>query len=483
MANVIKHKFTSPKADGGDATLIRPSNWNDEHALAGGNHGGIFLRDTGASDGASWLSSVAAGAYLRSLGVGVLPAWSTLLLPNAAAKGALLIGNPADTLVALVLAASTGRFLRANVATGLPEWSTLILPNALTAGALLIGNPADTVAPLATGTLGQYLAMGASLPQWSGPRVPQNLLIHGSFENWGGGTAVVPPPWTLVGAGASVARTTAVKHGLYYSALTRAGTDCYLANLASEAGTGYFRGRTYTFGCWVFATVASTGRISINDGVGTTSSSYHTGNSTWQFLTVTRTLDGSATKLEVRCEVNGTNTQNGYDGAILVEDNFVQGFVPHPLDVLLAGTNVAEATTTSTVATDIKTITVDISVNEACLLIASIRKTSGHASAAQVGLKVNATQALGNRAWSNSANQGDNGQLVALIGRRSSLYGGSLTIWATHDSGAIVLAMQGVDSNMSFAAITSLTITGLLGSALNTMGVEGAQVFRLPFAV
>ena len=28
---VVKHPFTSPKADGGDATLVRPSNWNADH--------------------------------------------------------------------------------------------------------------------------------------------------------------------------------------------------------------------------------------------------------------------------------------------------------------------------------------------------------------------------------------------------------------------------------------------------------------------
>lgn len=33
MTISLKHKFTSGKADGGDATLVRPSNWNDEHDL------------------------------------------------------------------------------------------------------------------------------------------------------------------------------------------------------------------------------------------------------------------------------------------------------------------------------------------------------------------------------------------------------------------------------------------------------------------
>lgn len=32
MVAVLKHRFVSPKADGADPQLIRPSNWNDTHA-------------------------------------------------------------------------------------------------------------------------------------------------------------------------------------------------------------------------------------------------------------------------------------------------------------------------------------------------------------------------------------------------------------------------------------------------------------------
>ena len=35
MAITIKHKFVSPKSDGTDTSIVRPSNWNDEHDLAG----------------------------------------------------------------------------------------------------------------------------------------------------------------------------------------------------------------------------------------------------------------------------------------------------------------------------------------------------------------------------------------------------------------------------------------------------------------
>lgn len=34
MAVSLKHAFTSAKADGGDSTLVQPSNWNAEHTLS-----------------------------------------------------------------------------------------------------------------------------------------------------------------------------------------------------------------------------------------------------------------------------------------------------------------------------------------------------------------------------------------------------------------------------------------------------------------
>lgn len=54
MANTTKHAFTSPKADGGDATLVRPSNWNAEHSigiqLTNQTGGGLVAGDVVALD-------------------------------------------------------------------------------------------------------------------------------------------------------------------------------------------------------------------------------------------------------------------------------------------------------------------------------------------------------------------------------------------------------------------------------------------------
>lgn len=51
MANIIKHRFESAVADGPETTEIRPSNWNDEHVVTGGNDDDVLVRDSGESDG------------------------------------------------------------------------------------------------------------------------------------------------------------------------------------------------------------------------------------------------------------------------------------------------------------------------------------------------------------------------------------------------------------------------------------------------
>ena len=53
----ITHPFVSTKADGGDATLVRPSNWNANHTIGAGT---IVTADI--ADGAITAAKLAAGA-------------------------------------------------------------------------------------------------------------------------------------------------------------------------------------------------------------------------------------------------------------------------------------------------------------------------------------------------------------------------------------------------------------------------------------
>jgi microcystin-dependent protein len=104
MANVLKHKFVSPKADVGDSALVRPVNWNDEHVFAGG---------TTDDDVLVWKASEPDKSTWKSI--------YTLLKKILTVKGGLIVYNGTD--VVEVPPGTNGKVLAANsaVAAGV-EW-------------------------------------------------------------------------------------------------------------------------------------------------------------------------------------------------------------------------------------------------------------------------------------------------------------------------------------------------------------------------
>ena len=168
----------------------------------------------------------------------------------------------------------------------------------------------------------------------AGAALPVNAIPNSSFETWERGTSVAPDNWAVAGAGATIAREgTTFKHGTYSAKLTRSGADATLsANVLVEyGGLTYVRGEEYTFKAWVLATVASRARLYINDGIGSTFSSYHTGGSAWEELSVTRTLDGSATELTIGFQVATGDTAAYLDGCRLTEGASAPAYEPHVL--------------------------------------------------------------------------------------------------------------------------------------------------------
>lgn len=148
---------------------------------------------------------------------------------------------------------------------------------------------------------------------------PENLLPWSDFEDWENGASAAPTEHVLAGGSAAVAReATIIKKGTFSAKVTRSGDNATLSYDVPDFAD--YRGRKVTLGCWVRASVASRGRISIDDGVSSASnSSYHDGDSTFQFLTVTHNINPSATQIQVGFEVNTGNTAVYFDGAILAE--------------------------------------------------------------------------------------------------------------------------------------------------------------------
>lgn len=68
----LKHLFNSPKADGSDPTLVKPSDWNAEHKLTASTDGVVIGRAVGAGPGdmqeLSIYSSVPPGVILPFAG-------------------------------------------------------------------------------------------------------------------------------------------------------------------------------------------------------------------------------------------------------------------------------------------------------------------------------------------------------------------------------------------------------------------------------
>jgi hypothetical protein len=146
-----------------------------------------------------------------------------------------------------------------------------------------------------------------------------NLLSNGNMETWTAGTAIAPTGWTAAGTGAAVARSTAhIKKGSYSARVTRTANDCYIYQAVhATKSIAYWQGRDVTLGCWVLATTASQAKVTLYDGVGSTSSDFHAGDGEWEWLEVTHSVDSAATEVTVRLEVVTTDGAVYFDNATI----------------------------------------------------------------------------------------------------------------------------------------------------------------------
>jgi hypothetical protein len=89
MAEILNHIFVSAKADGADAALLRPSDWNEGLVFSAGVNGNLVRRDTSdATYGASWTSGLTflSGTLLNAQGTitADAPAYNSTATWNAA---------------------------------------------------------------------------------------------------------------------------------------------------------------------------------------------------------------------------------------------------------------------------------------------------------------------------------------------------------------------------------------------------------------
>lgn len=160
-----------------------------------------------------------------------------------------------------------------------------------------------------------------------------NFLHNGSFELWattaGQDDAL---SWTGSGAGVLVREAANVIHGTASLKITGSvggvrGTQDVNA-LGIQGPIGWWRNQQVTAGAWVWCASATRARLNLNDGLTVTNGTYHTGSSTYEWLTVTKTLAGGATKVEVQCEVIGGVVIGYFDGVTLVQGGVLTNALP-----------------------------------------------------------------------------------------------------------------------------------------------------------
>lgn len=190
----------------------------------------------------------------------------------------------------------------------------------------------------------------------------RNLFPDSLCKLWPDGDAAAPWGWTLSGAGAAVARagtglsdTQTLRNSAMCIKLTRAGADAKVTRvlISSTKFKAGLRNRVITVGCAALAPLANQASIVVDDGVTTTrggltgNATYHSGGGTEEWLYLTHTISGSATKLDIYVEVANSDGA-AYFGALVAafSDVAVEDWSPERMGSLYAGIAVFSTLTT-----------------------------------------------------------------------------------------------------------------------------------------
>ena len=166
-----------------------------------------------------------------------------------------------------------------------------------------------------------------------------NLIADPTFLIWPAGDSSAPAHYTLSGTAPVIARAgsgladTTRKVGSFCAKVTGGSTTATLAQqiLTTSSYNDFLDGLTVTFGCWVWCASASSARITISDGATSTNSNYHTGGSSWEWLSVTHVIDASATQLVAQMTTVASIVSYFSGPTFLISDIPTTKYVPSPV--------------------------------------------------------------------------------------------------------------------------------------------------------
>lgn len=129
----------------------------------------------------------------------------------------------------------------------------------------------------------------------------KNDATNGDMELWAGGAAAAPDDWLAVNATIAQEAVT-IKEGTYSAEVTRTGSQAALYRVLDVT---LYRGKTVTLSGWINSAFADESRLRIRyvDGSGVSFySSFHTGGSSFEYLSISGTIPGTATEMQIYLE-------------------------------------------------------------------------------------------------------------------------------------------------------------------------------------
>lgn len=232
MSVSLKHKFQSAKSDGADTTIVRPSNWNDEHdlTLAAGK---VLGRDTSGAGAVQELpiavdtngnvgigsNPITGRSFTVSKNItGSVGSYSALVsgsIQSDVTTAAYLVGTSAITAAASFTLGSLVHFSASQSTFG--AGSTVTNQYGFFVSSNLVG---------ATNNYGVYSAIPAATGDW-------NFYAAGTADNYFAGSTgigVAPATNTKLDVSGSVAQNV--------TAVAASAIDCSLGNYFTKTATG-----------------------------------------------------------------------------------------------------------------------------------------------------------------------------------------------------------------------------------------------------
>lgn len=150
---------------------------------------------------------------------------------------------------------------------------------------------------------------------------PQNLIAGGNFEAWPNGNSSAPAFWSVSGGGTPAKETSIVKFSSASAKLTGLTSGLTSYTSTSKPAVSEMRGRTFTFGVWIYTSDPAKTQVCMQIDSSTYRSKNATETSVWHLITLTTAIPENSAVFNcyVQLQANDPPVVAYFDGAALVE--------------------------------------------------------------------------------------------------------------------------------------------------------------------